>query len=36
MIFYQLIEAKTSSYSYLLADELTREAVLIDSVLECV
>lgn len=36
MIFYQLIEAKTSSYTYLLADELTREAVLIDSVLECV
>jgi len=36
MIFYQLIEAKTSSYTYLLADEISREAVLIDSVLECI
>lgn len=36
MIFYQLIEAETSTYTYLLADEITREAVLIDTVLECV
>jgi glyoxylase-like metal-dependent hydrolase (beta-lactamase superfamily II) len=36
MIFYQLFEAETSTYTYLLADELTREAILIDTVLECV
>jgi sulfur dioxygenase len=36
MIFYQLIETETSTYTYLLADELTKEAVLIDPVLECV
>ncbi|MFA6236324.1 MAG: MBL fold metallo-hydrolase [Bacteriovorax sp.] len=36
MIFYQLIEAETSTYTYLLADETTREAILIDTVLECV
>ena len=34
MIFRQLIDPETSSYSYLLADERTREAALIDPVLE--
>ncbi|MGZ3809286.1 MAG: MBL fold metallo-hydrolase [Bacteriovorax sp.] len=36
MIFYQMIEAETSTYTYLLADELTKEAILIDTVLETV
>jgi len=36
MIFHQLFEKESSSYSYLLADPTTREAVLIDSVLETV
>jgi sulfur dioxygenase len=34
VIFRQLIDPETSSYSYLLADERTRRAVLIDPVLE--
>jgi len=34
MIFRQLFDPETASYSYLLGDELTREAVLIDSVAE--
>lgn len=34
MIFRQLLDAATSTYSYLLADEDTREALLIDSVFE--
>ena len=34
MIFRQLFDPESSSYSYLLGDELTREAVLIDSVVE--
>ena len=34
MLFRQLFDSETSSYSYLLADETTREAVLIDSVRE--
>lgn len=34
MLFRQLYDAETSTYSYLLADEDTREAVLIDSVAE--
>ncbi len=34
MIFRQLFDPETSTYSYLLADEITREAVLIDSVRE--
>lgn len=34
MIFYQLFEAETSTFTYLLGDELTREAILIDTVLE--
>ena len=36
MIFYQLIEAETSTYTYLLADEVSKEAILIDTVLETV
>jgi glyoxylase-like metal-dependent hydrolase (beta-lactamase superfamily II) len=34
MIFRQLFDIETSTYSYLLADPATREAVLIDPVLE--
>jgi len=34
MIFRQLIDPETFTYSYLLGDERTREAVLIDPVLE--
>jgi glyoxylase-like metal-dependent hydrolase (beta-lactamase superfamily II) len=34
MIFRQLFDHVSSTYSYLLADETTREAVLIDSVFE--
>ena len=34
MLFRQLYDAESSTYSYLLADEETREAVLIDPVLE--
>jgi sulfur dioxygenase len=34
MLFRQLFDPETSSYSYLLADEATREAVLIDPVRE--
>lgn len=34
MIFYQLIETETSTYTYLLADEMTKEAVVIDTVIE--
>ncbi len=34
MIFRQLFDPETSTYSYLLADEVSREAVLIDSVRE--
>jgi len=34
MIFKQLIDAETSTYTYLLADEWSREAVIIDSVTE--
>lgn len=34
MIFRQLLDAETSTYSYILADEESREAALIDSVLE--
>lgn len=36
MIFHQLYEAETSTYTYLLADPETREAILIDPVLETV
>ena len=35
MLFRQLFDRKSCTYSYLLADEQTREAVLIDPVLEC-
>ncbi len=34
MIFRQLFDAESSTYTYLLADEQTREAVLIDTVRE--
>lgn len=34
MLFRQLFDFETSTYTYLLADEETKEAVLIDSVLE--
>ncbi len=34
MLFRQLFDPETSTWSYLLADETTREAVLIDPVLE--
>ena len=34
MIFRQLFDAQSSTYSYLLADARTREAVLIDPVFE--
>jgi glyoxylase-like metal-dependent hydrolase (beta-lactamase superfamily II) len=34
LIFRQLFDPETSSYSYLLADEVTREAALIDGVRE--
>lgn len=34
IIFYQLFESETSTYTYLVADSLSREAVLIDPVLE--
>lgn len=36
MIFQQLFEQESSTYTYLLADEQTKEAVLIDSVYETV
>lgn len=34
MLFRQLFDLETSTYTYLLADEATREAVIIDPVLE--
>jgi glyoxylase-like metal-dependent hydrolase (beta-lactamase superfamily II) len=34
MLFRQLYDRESSTYTYLLADEVTREALLIDSVLE--
>lgn len=34
MLFRQLFDAETSTYTYLLADEASREAILIDPVLE--
>ncbi|MFN8671793.1 MAG: MBL fold metallo-hydrolase [Candidatus Sericytochromatia bacterium] len=34
MIFRQMYDSETSTYTYLLADETTKEAILIDSVLE--
>ncbi len=36
LIFHQLFERETSTYTYLLADSVSREAVLIDPVLEMV
>jgi glyoxylase-like metal-dependent hydrolase (beta-lactamase superfamily II)/rhodanese-related sulfurtransferase len=35
-LFYQLFEAESSTYTYLLADPATKEAILIDPVLETV
>ncbi len=35
MIFYQLFEKESSTFTYLLADEASRHAVIIDPVLEC-
>jgi sulfur dioxygenase len=34
MIFRQLFDAESSTYTYLLADEATREAIIIDPVRE--
>ena len=36
MLLRQLVEPKTSTYTYLLADEDSREAVLIDPVRETI
>ena len=36
VIFHQLYEKESSSYTYLLADSITREAIIIDPVLETV
>ncbi len=36
MLFRQLFEPETSTYTYLIADETTKEAVLVDSVIEMV
>jgi glyoxylase-like metal-dependent hydrolase (beta-lactamase superfamily II) len=36
MIFYQLFESESSTYTYLLGDEKSKEAILIDPVLETV
>lgn len=36
LIFHQLFESQSSSYTYLLADASTKEAILIDPVLETV
>src|SRR5688500_18156022 len=36
MLFRQLFEPETSTYTYLLADETTKEAVLIDPVREMI
>ncbi len=35
-IFYQLFEKESSTYTYLIADSVTREAALIDTVLETI
>lgn len=34
MIFKQLIDYETSTYTYIIADEKTKEAVIIDPVFE--
>ncbi len=36
MIFYQLFESESSTYTYLLGDEKSKEAVIIDPVLETI
>ena len=33
-IFYQMFEQESSTYTYLLADQDTKEAILIDPVIE--
>lgn len=35
MLFRQLFDRKSCTYTYILADETTREAILIDTVKEC-
>lgn len=34
MLFYQLFEAESSTFTYLMADESTKEAIIIDPVIE--
>ena len=36
LIFYQLFEKESSTYTYLLGDPLTKDAIIIDPVLEMV
>lgn len=36
LIFRQMFEKESSTYTYLLADSITKEAILIDPVLETV
>jgi sulfur dioxygenase len=36
LVFKQLFEAESSTYTYLLADSVTGDAILIDPVLETV
>ena len=36
IIFHQLFEAESSTYTYLIADGKTKEAALIDSVIETI
>lgn len=36
MLFHQLFEVESSTYTYLLADELSREAILIDPVIDTI
>ena len=36
MLFRQLFDKESSTYTYLIADEVTKEAALVDPVLELV
>ena len=36
IIFHQLFEIESSTYTYLIADKKTKEAALIDSVIETI
>lgn len=36
IIFYQLFEIESSTYTYILADKKTKEAAIIDPILETV